>query len=815
MIALKCSRCGHEREVSAAERERDSFCPKCGQTVPGVPSSDGSQTVSSKPPSGITKPGSRPDSVTPNQSDNDETVSAHSSKKVEEFSFLSPAQGPEDMGWLAHYQVVRELGQGGMGIVFEALDTQLQRAVALKVMKPDIAKDDLARQRFLREARATASVKSDYIVMIHQVSEHNKVPYLAMELLQGEPLDRWIEQHGRPTLDETVRIGIEISRGLATAHERGLIHRDIKPGNIWLETVDSGQQAAGTRQPAASSKHSNLLPATRRLPPAAFRVKILDFGLARSSSEKANLTQAGLVLGTPAYMAPEQAEGGTVDARSDLFSLGCVLYELATGQVPFSGVNTMAVLMAVAMKDPKPPLALNADLPPALSDLIVRLLAKNPKERPATARDVAAALEEIAQDRGLSGITPSSGFTSARTRQGAARGQTPRRRWIVAVALAGLVVFGALSWFAYTHFANRDGEILLGMSGPFSGPSKELGREMELGIKTYIKHINDEGGVHGRKLKLIPLDDRYEPDDALANMKKFHDEYKVFAVIGNIGTPTAVKTLPYAIENKMLFFGAFTGAKILRKDPPDRYIFNYRASYEEETAAIVNYLIRKRNILPDQIAVFAQNDGYGDAGFRGVVKALGKDPTKILRVGYERNTSHVQEAVDEILKHPEIRAVVMVPTYNPARAFIQKLTDAKRDLIFTNVSFVGTGALAEGLQDIGVDGVIVTQVVPPIDSGATVVVKYRELLGKFYPNERPSFSSLEGYIATTLFVDGLKRAGANPTPEKVIDAFESIQNLDLGTGAPLSFGPSRHQASNKVWAIEIDKKGSLKVLDMD
>src|SRR5262249_33785654 len=240
-------------------------------------------------------------------------------------------------------------------------------------------------------------------------------------------------------------------------------------------------------------------------------------------------------------------------------------------------------------------------------------------------------------------------------------------------------------------------EIVLGMSAACSGQAKELGRGMKLGMETYFQHVNENGGVNGRKIRLVALDDGYEPSKALPNMKLLHDEHKVFAVIGNVGTPTAAVTIPYALDKKMLFFRAFTGSGILRKVPPDRYVFNYRASYAEETAAMVSYLIEVKKLKPEQIAVFAQKDAYGDAGFAGVAKALRKhsrDQEKILRVGYERNTVKVDEAVQEILKHQdEVKAIIMVPTYQPAERFIQRLKHDTFEGTFLNVSFVGSEAL--------------------------------------------------------------------------------------------------------------------------
>jgi hypothetical protein len=278
--------------------------------------------------------------------------------------FLAPPQEPGELGRLGGYRVLAVLGAGGMGVVYRAEDVQLQRPVALKAMLPGLAATDTARARFLREARSAAALDHDHIVHIYQVGEDRGVPYLAMQFLQGSPLDDRLKRQGKLPVPEVLRIGREAAEGLAAAHARGLIHRDIKPANIWLE----GERA---------------------------RVKILDFGLARSSDDQSNLTQSGAIVGTPAYMAPEQARGEPLDGRCDLFSLGCVLYCMCTGQPAFKGTDTISTLMAVATEQPRPPRALAPEVPAALSDFILRLLAKKPDERPASARDVANALEGL------------------------------------------------------------------------------------------------------------------------------------------------------------------------------------------------------------------------------------------------------------------------------------------------------------------------------------------------------------------------------------------------------------------------------------
>jgi hypothetical protein len=337
------------------------------------------------------------------------------------YGSLAPAQQADEIGRLGPYRVLKVLGIGGMGVVFLAEDPQLRRLVALKTMKSSLAANLQARQRFLREAQAAAALSHDHIVTIHQVGQDRDVPYLAMQLLQGETLEDRLNRLGKLPIAEVLRVGREIAEGLGAAHERGLVHRDIKPGNIWLEAERD-------------------------------RVKILDFGLAKSgdalelarakaSSPGADiplvslspvLTHTGTLLGTPAYMSPEQALGGTVDHRSDLFSLGCVLFRMSTGEAPFKGKDTNDTLRALTKGAPRSPCELNGAVPPELSALILKLLAKKPAERLPTAAAVAHALGGI------------------RTRR-----RFVRWRRVAAVAAVLLLAVGGF-WFGPALFGPRD-----------------------------------------------------------------------------------------------------------------------------------------------------------------------------------------------------------------------------------------------------------------------------------------------------------------------------------------------------------------------
>jgi ABC-type branched-subunit amino acid transport system substrate-binding protein len=366
-----------------------------------------------------------------------------------------------------------------------------------------------------------------------------------------------------------------------------------------------------------------------------------------------------------------------------------------------------------------------------------------------------------------------------------------------------------------------DNEIRFGISAPFSGAAKELGQNMRLGIEAAFNAANARGGVNGRQLKLIAADDGYEPARTAETMKRLYEKDQVFAVVGNVGTPTAAVALPYALDRKMIFFGAFTGAGLLRSDPPDRYVFNYRASYAEETAATVQYLVKVKRLKPSQIAVFAQQDAYGDAGFSGVAKAiraLGGDENAILRLHYQRNTVDVDEAVDQLRKsRVPIRAVIMVPTYRAAAKFIEKTRDLFPGMIYTSVSFVGSTALANELMLLGkrfANGVIVTQVVPALDGHSSLVLDYKAALAKYFPGEQPDYVSLEGYVAANVLITALRRNGADLDTEKLVTTLENLRDLDIGLGTPVSYGRSEHQGVHKVWGTQIDENGRYQPIDL-
>lgn len=275
--------------------------------------------------------------------------------------FLEPSQDSTMLGRLAEYEIIEVIGRGGMGIVLKGYQKELHRYVAIKALAPHLALSAAARRRFEREAQATAAVVNPHVVAIHAVAAQAKLPYLVMPFLACESLQQRLDRHGPLDVKDILRIGLQAARGLAAAHAQGLVHRDVKPGNILLEiTVD--------------------------------RVLLTDFGLARAVDD-ATLTRTGIIAGTPQYMSPEQAKGDPVDHRSDLFSLGSVLYAMCTGRAPFRAETTFGVLYRIREAAPRPIREINPDIPEWLERIVFRLLAKAPADRIGSAEEVAAMLE--------------------------------------------------------------------------------------------------------------------------------------------------------------------------------------------------------------------------------------------------------------------------------------------------------------------------------------------------------------------------------------------------------------------------------------
>lgn len=792
------------------------------------------------------------------------------------------------------YRFIGEIGRGGMANVYLTATRGalggFQKLVVIKLLRADLAEEQEFRQMFLAEARLAARLNHPNVVQTYDVGEDDGRYYLAMEYVDGQTLES-IRHSSISTRTFAPRMQLQVLlhalAGLQYAHELtdydgkplNVVHRDVTPSNILVgydgrvKLVDFGVAKAldsGTQTRAGVVKGK-----TGYMAPEAYT----DSG---HVDRRADIYSIGVLLWetivgrrmwkqlSSSDRLQKAIEGEVEPLRQLLQDVPARLEQICMKALkprPEERYRTAAELHAdlESYLNQHPPRVSDREIGAALSEGFA-------EEKQRLKMVIEHQLKNDADVQTLPDLTPqgsrlvtSHGSGFSRFSLGSSRKRKDDRRLAIgaAVLVVALALGGTLAWLTRSGESHpaaaaaaklltaapvaparairgvTDTEILMGMSAAFSGPAQQLGTRMKLGIDTGFEAINERGGVAGRKLKLVALDDGYEGNRALSNMSELLDQRQVFGVIGNVGTPTAQQALPYAVKNRTLFFGAFTGSNLLRKDPPDRYVFNYRASYQDETAKMIHYLLEVKRIDPRSIVVFAQHDTYGDAGYDGAVKMLrksGHGDVDLLRVNYERNTVEVEGAVRSLVKYhdttvtvrssggPEVRrrhpvkAVIMVSTYKAAVRFIQRVREASIEPVFLNVSFVGSNDLAEGLKELGpsyADGVIVTQVVPHYESEATGVIRYREALKRYHPDQHPDFISLEGYVAAQLLAEGLRRAGPDLDAEKLVDALESIKDYDLGIGTVMSFGLSEHQASHKVWGTVIDAQGQFRTLEMD
>jgi ABC-type branched-subunit amino acid transport system substrate-binding protein len=351
--------------------------------------------------------------------------------------------------------------------------------------------------------------------------------------------------------------------------------------------------------------------------------------------------------------------------------------------------------------------------------------------------------------------------------------------------------------------------ILFGQAAALEGPSSALGQGMRQGILAAFTEINAKGGVHGRKLKLVSRDDGYDPDRSVAQTTKLIEEDKVFALIGAVGTPTAVATIPISSARNVPVIGPFTGAEFLRA-PELHNVVNIRASYRAEAEAWIKHLTEDLGFK--DIAIFYQDDSFGRDGLAGVKLALEKRGLELTAEGtFERNTKAVGSALRTI-KRAEPEAVVMVGTYGPCAEFIKLAHKSGFDPIFVNISFVGANALARELGPEG-HGVIVSQVVPfPWDTSVKVVADYQAAEKALDPNMKPEFVSLEGYLSGRLVAAALENTGPNPTRADMLRVINDLGSFDI-SGTIMTFGSKMRDAPSKVFLTVIQRDGTFKAVE--
>ena len=372
-----------------------------------------------------------------------------------------------------------------------------------------------------------------------------------------------------------------------------------------------------------------------------------------------------------------------------------------------------------------------------------------------------------------------------------------------------LIVAGSLSGRAIAEPGVSENKILFGQSAAFQGPASALGIGVREGVLAAFDEANRAGGVHGRRLDLVSYDDGYEPTKAIVNTRRLIEDDQVFALVGEVGTPTSRAVQPIATAADVPFVGAFTGAGFLR-DPGLRNVINVRASYDQETEAWIRYLVDDLGLT--RVAILYQDDSFGRVGLAGVVKALDRRGLALIAEGtYMRNTSAVKTAFLAI-RRSQPEAVVMVGAYKPCAAFIKLARRFEIDARFVNISFVGSDALAKELGEAG-EGVIISQVVPlPDEREIPLVKRYREAILASNPDSRPGFVSLEGYLIGRLVVDALRHAGPDISREKFLSTIYEVGEFDFD-GLSLVYGAADNQGLDRVFLTAIGADGRFHRVD--
>ena len=354
-----------------------------------------------------------------------------------------------------------------------------------------------------------------------------------------------------------------------------------------------------------------------------------------------------------------------------------------------------------------------------------------------------------------------------------------------------------------------DDRVLFGQSAAFSGPAQQLGVGMKLGIEAAFHEANKQGGVHGRRLELLSLDDTYEPEAAITNTIRLIEELAVFALVGAVGTPTSRSATPIAANAGVPYVAPFTGAAFLRDEEWDNVV-NLRASYNQETEEMVARLTGDLGL--ERISVMYQDDSFGRAGYQGVLKALRRRSMEPVAVGlYPRNTTSVKTGLLD-LHQASPEAVILVGAYEPVAASISWARHIGMDPVFVTISFVGSNALADELGPAG-EGIFVTQVVPfPTDDSLPIIAEYLDALSDYASDAVPGFVSLEGYLAGRLAIVGLEGCGRQVDRACFLRSLLQTEIIDLG-GFQLRYGDRDNQGSDAVFLTVIGPDGSYRPVD--
>jgi serine/threonine protein kinase/ABC-type branched-subunit amino acid transport system substrate-binding protein len=908
------------------------------------------------------------------------------------------------------YRIESLIADGGMSRVYLAEQLSLSRKVVIKVLVPEYHNTDFSTL-FIREARINSQLNHPNIVSVFDFDATNDSAYLAMEYLDGGTLADIVQKQSGFTVANITWVMEQLCAAIHSAHKLGIVHRDIKPGNIMIARMVGGSTI----------------------------VKVVDFGISKPMCE-ADLkhTQLGTVIGTPGYLSPEQIQGKPVDTRADLYSVGAILYYMATGMRPYCGENR-EIIMRKQLGDRAPLLhkqKLKDSYCQVLQPIIDKAMKINPDERYQTIqalwRDFIACLthqrvnpeqdsaahqhaqphpynnkkysntcydetkydetkyvntiydntalnpnalyqfvyqgelvkgfqqntvkynlseqfkyseqqieslfsqkriivrknlnhqdalrfiklfhsygavglleamptqpsDEIDQDKeqqpaslpeaGIAQPVSLSGFSSIK--QEDAKNETPytsshtqahkqfranelRPEPISSKLMPGLIthyldnislrtsLLAALtastlllalffitvhtplqysimdryqSWTSNTMNVRgvTSSYIRFGLSipsldrdqKPDSSVEHARAHSMRVGIETLFEQINDEGGIHGRKLQLQVLENHGRSYGTTANNRDFtHTETGILALLGHVGSPSSFDDfLTEILDKQLLVMATGTGTKSLRQDPPDRYVFNYRASYSEESAALMKHYLEALEMNAKHIGVLYQDDEDGrDAlsGIREILQQKNETFKSIISVGFDRKTGNITTALEQFLaeEHQLEGLIIIAPHTTSANlTYAMRLSGFQGHI--ANLSLVDSQQLISRLEAMSSglsEGIIVSQVVPMFNSHSTGVLEYRKALEHYFPEEKADALSLESYLTARIIVEALRLEGRYFNNHSLTNRLNTMTEIDIGIGKGLSFSSSDHQANHKVWGSRIGKNGKLESLDLE
>lgn len=719
------------------------------------------------------------------------------------------------------YRLHERLGAGGANLVFRATHLESDKTVAFKVLLTTAG--TAAAERFVKEGRILHALRQASIV---QVQDTGYTPqgllFYTMEYLDGEPLDRYLADRRPLAVDKVAALMAQICAGVHAAHLNHVVHRNLTPASILMVGGEPRILSFGNGE-------------------------VLDRGEADDDG-----------VASVAFAAPEVISGlGDASTASDIYSLGALFYFVLTGHAGYEGTGPG--------KDPSRSSSIATEFeslgyPKGFADIGEMAMAVKPEKRFSSASELAQAIDRGGLLRKQEPVIPTPIVLDEPSKPMWEEEEEEKPGWpdlfkrrdvLIGIGGVAVLLIAVLFWSILGPLlGNNDVEVAvpsvaidakklaalsapprqgvtprsvrIGFSGALSGPLAELGQSFSRGLEAAVRSSNQEGGVAGRRIELVTLDDKNLPELAAKNARQLLDDDQVFAAVAASGPVAVSQTAAHFAGRRFVLFGAASGSAILRQPPARPHVFNFRASLQQELRALVSYLVKGRRARIQDLAVVVQADYWHDAeaaAFRDLLGEFGHPhPESHPIVVHPDYTSRINRTFKELMRLvPEQSALIVVTSPEPAASLIARVRKQHPLLEIACVSTVGDQAFAEKLGDLAEEhaaNVVVTQVVPHFLSGARVFERYRRDLKLAFPAQSIGFGSLEGYLVGRLLTEALHQAGQELNTARLVDLLENRGQIDLGFGNPCGFTPRDHQCLHRVWGTRLDVSGRAEVLDL-